>query len=202
MAEVTVSDLAKSVGASVERLLGQMKDAGLKQTSADDVVSDEEKKALLTSLKASHGEDTDAPRKITLKRKTTSTLKVGSGSARKTVNVEVRKKRTYIKRDVETEEPIEQAELEPEIIEQPEIEKEPVPAPVEEIIEEVIEEPAVAAEEKEETKAKPKVRFDAIEEKRLAAIAARRKQENLAQISMGLKSQRRKSSIALKLQKV
>ncbi len=99
MADVTVNDLATLVGTSVERLLGQMKDAGLSQSSAADLVSDAEKKTLLTSLKASHGDDDTAPKKITLKRKTTTTLKVGSGSARKTVNVEVRKKRTYVKRD-------------------------------------------------------------------------------------------------------
>jgi translation initiation factor IF-2 len=101
MAEVTVSELAKSVGASVERLLTQMKDAGLKQSSAEDAVSDDEKQTLLGFLKTSHGESTAAPKKITLKRKTTTTLKTGSGNARKTVNVEVRKKRTYVKRDPE-----------------------------------------------------------------------------------------------------
>ncbi len=99
MAEVTVSELAKSVGASVERLLKQMKDAGLAHASENELVSDDEKQTLLAFLKTSHGEDTAAPRKITLKRKTTTTLKTGSGSARKTVNVEVRKKRTYVKRD-------------------------------------------------------------------------------------------------------
>ncbi|MEO0443286.1 MAG: translation initiation factor IF-2 associated domain-containing protein, partial [Pseudomonadota bacterium] len=97
MADVTVNDLAKSVGTSVERLLGQMKDAGLSHASANELVSDDEKKKLLSFLKASHGEQDEPPKKITLKRKTTSTLKVGSGSTRKTVNVEVRKKRTYVK---------------------------------------------------------------------------------------------------------
>ncbi|HEY7773476.1 MAG TPA: translation initiation factor IF-2 [Marinagarivorans sp.] len=100
MAEVIVSELAKSVGTSVERLLTQMGQAGLSQSSADDVVSDEEKQKLLAFLKTVHGgEQAAAPKKITLKRKTTSTLKTGSGSSRKTVNVEVRKKRTYVKRD-------------------------------------------------------------------------------------------------------
>jgi len=99
MAEVTVSELAESVGASVERLLKQMKEAGLNHASAAELVSDEEKQMLLAFLKSSHGEDSAAPKKITLKRKTTTTLKTGSGSARKTVNVEVRKKRTYVKRD-------------------------------------------------------------------------------------------------------
>lgn len=100
MAEVTVSELAKSVGATVDRILSQMQQAGLQHESPDDVVSDDEKQKLLTFLKSSHGGAVAAPKKITLKRKTTTTLKTGSGSSRKTVNVEVRKKRTYVKRDV------------------------------------------------------------------------------------------------------
>ncbi len=104
MAEVTVSELAKSVGASVERLLSQMKDAGLQHQSADQVVSDTEKQTLLAFLKDSHGERAAEPKKITLRRKTTTTLKTGSGSARKVVSVEVRKKRTYVKRDAAAEE--------------------------------------------------------------------------------------------------
>ncbi|HEY8570532.1 translation initiation factor IF-2 [Microbulbifer sp.] len=98
MAEVTVSELAKSVGATEERLLKQMQEAGLPHTSADAKVSAEEKQVLLNFLKSSHGEQSASPRKITLQRKTTTTLKTGSGAGRKTVNVEVRKKRTYVKR--------------------------------------------------------------------------------------------------------
>ena len=97
MADVTVSELAKSVGASVDRLLTQMGQAGLPHKTPGDTVSDEEKQTLLTFLKMSHGESAAAPKKITLKRKTTTTLKTGSGSSRKTINVEVRKKRTYVK---------------------------------------------------------------------------------------------------------
>lgn len=103
MAEVTVSELAKSVGATVDRILSQMQQAGLQHQSPDDVVSDDEKQKLLTFLKSSHGGAVAAPKKITLKRKTTTTLKTGSGSSRKTVNVEVRKKRTYVKRDAAEE---------------------------------------------------------------------------------------------------
>ena len=99
MADVTVSELAKSVGTTVERILMQMKQAGLAHVSADDSVSAEEKQTLLTFLKTSHGDAAVAPKKITLKRKTTTTLKTGSGASRKTVNVEVRKKRTYVKKD-------------------------------------------------------------------------------------------------------
>ncbi|UAW97980.1 translation initiation factor IF-2 [Halopseudomonas nanhaiensis] len=111
MAEVTVKELAQVVGTPVERLLQQMQEAGLKQTSPDQQVSDDEKQALLAYLKSAHGDAGGEPRKITLKRKTMSTLKV-AGS--KTVNVEVRKKRTYVKRDpadAEAERQREQEEL-------------------------------------------------------------------------------------------
>lgn len=98
MAEVTVNELAKIVGASVDRLLMQMKEAGLTHDSADATVSDEEKQVLLSYLKSLHGGKSGEPKKIVLRRKTVSTLKSGS---RKTVNIEVRKKRTYVKRSEE-----------------------------------------------------------------------------------------------------
>jgi translation initiation factor IF-2 len=102
MSQVTVEKLAKVVGTPVEKLLEQMKDAGVKLTGADDVVSEEQKKILLAHLKKSHGEGGEtgaAPKKITLNRSTKSSLKLsGSGGKSKTVNVEVRKKRTYVKR--------------------------------------------------------------------------------------------------------
>ena len=98
MAEVTVNELAKTVGASVDRLLLQMKEAGLSHTSADATVSDEEKQVLLGYLKSLHGEKSGEPKKIVLRRKTMSTLKSGN---KKTVNIEVRKKRTYVKRSDE-----------------------------------------------------------------------------------------------------
>ena len=99
MAQVTVQQLAEVVGASVERLLTQMKEAGLPHTEAAEAVSDEDKQTLLAFLKRSHGESTDAPKRITLKRKTISTLKTSGSQGKKTVAVEVRKKRTYVKRD-------------------------------------------------------------------------------------------------------
>ncbi len=98
MAELNVKQLADVVDVPVERLLQQMKAAGLGHSAEGDTVTEEEKQTLLGHLKRSHGdanEDTQ-PRRITLSRKTTSTLKVGG---RKTVNVEVRKKRTYVKRE-------------------------------------------------------------------------------------------------------
>lgn len=96
MAEVTVKQLAAAVGSPVERLLQQMKDAGLPHKSGEETVNDEQKVVLLTALKKSHGEKAEeAPKKITLKRKTTTTLNTGSG--KKAVNIEVRKKRTIVK---------------------------------------------------------------------------------------------------------
>ena len=98
----TVEQLAETVGASVERLLSQMKEAGLSHSAAEEEVSEEDKQTLLAALKRSHGEGEAAPRKITLKRKQLSTLRTGGGGKR-TVNVEVRKKRTYVKRDEQEE---------------------------------------------------------------------------------------------------
>src|SRR6056297_4304736 len=101
MAQVTVQQLAEVVGASSERLLMQMKEAGLPHSAAEEAVSDEDKQTLLQYLKRSHGEPTEAPKRITLKRKTLSTLRTSGSQGKKTVNVEVRKKRTYVKRDAE-----------------------------------------------------------------------------------------------------
>ena len=103
MADVTVAQFADVLKVSVDRLLTQLEEAGISVQGAEDTISDEAKLELLTFLRESHGREAPAvtPRKITLKRKTQSELRqpVGQGRARM-VNVEVRKKRTYIKRDV------------------------------------------------------------------------------------------------------
>lgn len=100
MTDQTVNTLAEKVGVPVERLLNQMEEAGLARRKATDAVSDEERKSLLSHLQKSHGgegDNVDGPKKITLRRKTTSTLKVAGAAGKRTVNVEVRKKRTYVK---------------------------------------------------------------------------------------------------------
>ena len=100
MADLTVEKLAVTVGVPVERLLTQMEEAGLAKRAAKDAVSEEERKSLLVHLQKAHGgsgEEADGPKKITLRRKTTSTLKVAGSDGKRTVNVEVRKKRTYVK---------------------------------------------------------------------------------------------------------
>lgn len=109
MTQVTVKELAQEVAAPVERLLQQMREAGLPHTEAGQVVTDNEKQALLAHLKSSHKAKVEEPRKITLQRKTTSTLKV-AGS--KTISVEVRKKKTFVKRSPEEIEAEQRRELE------------------------------------------------------------------------------------------
>ena len=118
MADVTVKQLADTVGAPVDRLLRQMKEAGLSHSSEDDSVNEEEKQKLLAHLKRSHGESEAAPKKITLKRKQSSTLKAGQGKSGRNVTVEVRRKRTYVKRTEVEEEAAPAAEAQPSQIEQ------------------------------------------------------------------------------------
>ncbi len=122
MSDVTVAELANVVGTPVERLLKQMGEAGLGHSGAEQVVSEGDKKALLAHLKNSHGDSSAAgsPRRITLKRKTLSTLKAPKSQGQKAVTVEVRKKRTYIKR--EPAELRKQAELESAELESAELE--------------------------------------------------------------------------------
>src|SRR5262245_22262647 len=104
MADVTVAQFAEVLKVPVERLLAQLDQAGIAVAGADATISDEAKMELLTHLRRSHGHGEDAgasPRKITLKRKSQSELKLASAQGRaRTVSVEVRRQRTYIKRDV------------------------------------------------------------------------------------------------------
>ena len=108
MPEVTVKQYAEVIQIPVERLLVQLEEAGLAGKSADDRISDNEKTELLGYLRRKHGKENKAgPEKITLRRKTISEIKMpatGLGSRSKvrskTVSVEVRKRRTYIKRSV------------------------------------------------------------------------------------------------------
>jgi translation initiation factor IF-2 len=99
MTDVTVKQLAESVGTPVDRLLKQMQEAGLPHQAPDAAVSEDQKQALLDHLKRAHGSDDSGPKKITLKRKTVGTLKAGQGRTGRNVTVEVRRKRTYVKRE-------------------------------------------------------------------------------------------------------
>ncbi|MBX3706912.1 MAG: translation initiation factor IF-2 [Pseudomonadales bacterium] len=118
MSDVTVKQLAESVGATVERLLKQMQEAGLPHDGQDQAVSEDQKQTLLDYLKRAHGSEDTGPKKITLKRKTVGTLKAGQGRTGRAVTVEVRRKRTYVKReDVEAAEG--GGETAPEVAERP-----------------------------------------------------------------------------------
>ncbi|HTA64159.1 MAG TPA: translation initiation factor IF-2 [Xanthomonadaceae bacterium] len=108
MSEVTVNTLAKMVGTPVEKLLEQLAEAGMTFSGPDQVVTSTEKMKLLGFLRRTHGKaDKPAveasPKQITLNRRKQEELTVSAGKARTTVTVEVRQKRTYVKRDqVET----------------------------------------------------------------------------------------------------
>ena len=118
MPEVTVKQYAEVIQIPVERLLEQLQEAGLVGKSADDAISDNEKTELLGYLRRKHGKENQAgPERITLRRKTVSEIKIpatGLGSRSKvrskTVSVEVRKRRTYIKRSVIEEEALKRAQ--------------------------------------------------------------------------------------------
>jgi translation initiation factor IF-2 len=123
MSDVTIKQLAQVLGMPVDRLLTQLGEAGMKFSDPEQVISSTEKVKLLGFLRRTHGKndvapeaDDSSPRQITLKRRKISELKVatpggrGAPSSAKTVNVEVRAKRTYVKRSVIAEE----ASAEPE----------------------------------------------------------------------------------------
>src|SRR5210317_871667 len=106
MADVTVAQFAEVLKVPVEKLLSQLDEAGIQVSSSEDTISEDAKLELLTFLRRSHGQKDApagdaAPRRITLKRKSQSELRLAGAQGRsRTVNVEVRRKRTYIKRDV------------------------------------------------------------------------------------------------------
>ncbi len=101
MAEVQIEKLASDIGTTVDRLLQQFAGAGITKKSGDNV-SEDEKRKLLDYLSKQHGgSGTDSPKRMTLQRKTTSTLTAGKS---RQVKVEVRKKRTYVKRSESEEE--------------------------------------------------------------------------------------------------
>ena len=175
MADVTVAQFAEVLKVPVEKLLSQLDEAGIKVSSSEDKISDDAKLELLTYLRRSHGQaDTPAgdaaPRRITLKRKSQSELKLSGAQGRsRTVNVEVRRKRTYIKRDVlEKQAQKEQEELdrkrreEEERIEAEKREKERLKAEKEQ----------AARLEEEKRQQEEKARIDAEEEARKAAEQA------------------------------
>jgi translation initiation factor IF-2 len=103
MSEVTVRQLANVLALPVDKLLEQLAEAGMKFDGPDQVVTSTEKVKLLGFLRRTHGKtekpiEDAAPKQITLKRRKVQELTVAAGKSKTTVNVEVRQKRTYVKR--------------------------------------------------------------------------------------------------------
>ncbi|MDX1516907.1 MAG: translation initiation factor IF-2 [Woeseiaceae bacterium] len=175
MADVTVAQFAEVLKVPVEKLLTQLDEAGIKVSGSEDRISDDAKLELLTHLRRSHGQsDTPAnvaaPRKITLKRKSQSELRLSGAQGRsRTVNVEVRRKRTYIKRDVLEE----QAQKEQEALDRKRREEEErVAAEQAEIERRAAEREEAARKAEEERKKEEEARVSAEEEARKAAEQA------------------------------
>src|SRR5690554_5044481 len=157
MAEVNLKELASEIGTSVEKLLQQLSDAGIQKT-ADDSITEEQKQELLSANKH---EDNATPERMTLTRKSRSTLNVGTGPGRsKAVQVEVRKKQTYVKRSTAEEE---------KRLEEERLAAEAAAAEQEKILAEAREKAKVEAEKKEAEAQKVR------EEKRKAQEAAKAK---------------------------
>lgn len=126
---VTVKQFAEEIGVKPDRLLGQLKDAGIMAGSIDDAINEEQKQKLLRHLRQHHqgakqkqmptqSQDTSAPERIVVRRAKTSEIKVGGShhGASKTVSIQVLKKRTYVKRPT-SEEGVVKQEDKPELVE-------------------------------------------------------------------------------------
>lgn len=162
MAEVTIQEFADQVGIPVDRLLAQLSEAGLGERSADAMISNDDKSALLDHLRESRGArapEDGAPSKITLTRKSHSELKLPAASTTtrgprqtRTVSVEVRRRRTYVHRSV-----VEAEEQKRDV----------------EVLEEILQEDLQRAAEEAKLKAEAEARQRAEEEARQAEEAAK-----------------------------
>ncbi|MHB1544357.1 MAG: translation initiation factor IF-2 [Gammaproteobacteria bacterium] len=113
MTDQTVREFAESVRTPVDRLITQFREAGIALAGPDVVVTEDQKMLLLNFLRHHEAGDDAAPSRITLKRRSVSALKVAGAQGRsKTVNVEVKQRRTYVKREVLLEQESRRRELE------------------------------------------------------------------------------------------
>jgi translation initiation factor IF-2 len=100
MSSTTVAEFAAELKKSPDVLLEQLKSAGVSKSATSDSLTDADKQKLLAHLQASHGTAAPERKKITLTRKSTSEIKQADASGKaRTIQVEVRKKRTFVKRD-------------------------------------------------------------------------------------------------------
>ena len=178
MSEVTVKQLAAAVGASADRLLQQMRDAGLPQQDEDEPVTDQERQRLLEFLNHRKEAQGSAPSRITLKRTSVTTLKTGQGrGGGRTIQVQSKRRRTYVKATPRTEaEPdastaappqVGQVELEAERIRQQELARKSAEEDVRRLAARKAEEQAEKEQERERERA------------REAEVEAKRREEEL-----------------------
>jgi translation initiation factor IF-2 len=118
MSSTTVTEFATELKKSTDTLLEQLRSAGVAKSAASDVLSEADKQRLLAYLQSSHGTATAERKKITLVKKSTSEIKQADATGRaRTIQVEVRKKRTFVKRedgtDVAVESPLAVGEATP-----------------------------------------------------------------------------------------
>ncbi len=202
MSDVTVKQLAGVVGIPIERLLSQLDEAGLRVEGPDATISEEHKLRLLNHLRRSHGkgEDADllgAPKKVTLRRKTVSELRQKTGGAQqraatrvaprtpKTVSVEVRKRRTYVKRGAvpESDQTLREAEQARKALEEQVRERELEQAQFQaraDARQQAEEEVRRKAEEEQKAREEEEARCQAEEAARQAELEAHRKAEDEA----------------------
>jgi len=117
MSTTTVSKLSLALKISSDKLISQLKDAGIEVDNEDSVISNDQKLLLLNHLRGSHGTSklTSSPKKLTVNRRSQSERKLSGGfGTTRTVNVEVRKKRTYLNKDSLLEEAKKEALVEEE----------------------------------------------------------------------------------------
>lgn len=119
MSSTTVAEFANELKKSPDQLLEQLKSAGVAKSAATDPLTDSDKQKLLGYLQASHGTATPERKKITLVKKSTSEIKQADSSGKaRTIQVEVRKKRTFVKRDEGTDTAVVEAP-EPQVAQAP-----------------------------------------------------------------------------------
>ena len=113
MSSTTVAEFANELKKSTDTLLEQLKSAGVAKKAASDVLTDADKHSLLTYLQSSHGTASPERKKITLVKKQTTEIKQADATGKaRTIQVEVRKKRTFVRRDDDVVQPADAPEPE------------------------------------------------------------------------------------------
>ncbi|MCP4283451.1 MAG: translation initiation factor IF-2 [Gammaproteobacteria bacterium] len=209
MSDITVKQLADDVGIPVDLLISQLGEASLPKKGAEDIITEDEKRQLLTHLRESHGKSQSGaaagPKKITLKRKTVTELRqpgatgrsIGRGPALrgggKTVSVEVRRKKTYVKRSVvnEDEQRVDVAEAARKALEEQalqirgneEQDKARQDAATKRLEEEAEKQRAIEEDERKQREEEESKLREEEEQKRLQAAEELRKQEETARLA-------------------